>query len=266
MPVDWADQDQVQRFRTSAMQQPGANSLELESYITKKTSGIKEPSITPLTVDTGTALSLEHSPLTQNAPAPLETVKPPSVAPMIPAIEKPQETMAPSLAPTPLPVAPVQQEAPQIIQKGILPTVTKVTQMAGTRNSVEAYSGGVSRDTNFRAAIGTDVALPPGTWKIVSSYNGADNHGVKGRTRSANQGYGNAVMAVNQENGDKMIFQHLSAAEAKEGDVLKGGTRIGKTGNSGNSTGPNLGIEYQDKDGRIREVTRSQYAPYLFAQ
>lgn len=243
MPVDWTDQNQVQQFRTSAMQQPGADSAKLESYIAQKSSGLQDAqqSQIPMIPDSPTALPVEHAPL------------------------PPSDQMIPS-APTPVtPTAPmIQNTLPsQDIQKGILPGQARVTQTAGTRNPIESFSGGVSRDTNFSAQMGTPAAVPPGEWQVEAAYNNAP---AIGGHRGENLGYGNAVKVRNVDNGDVMIYQHLSSADVQKGQKITGGTIIGKTGSSGNSTGPNLGIEYQDKDGRIREVTRSQYAPYLFAQ
>ena len=153
------------------------------------------------------------------------------------------------------------QQTPQV-QRGILPTTAPITQHEGNYNpNVEIYSGGYARDTNFAVPVGTTTALPPGKWRVQSVYSGAP---VAGGPRGQNQGYGNMVKVVNEQTGDSMIYQHLAKTNAQTGQELGGGNIIGTSGASGNVTGANLGIEYADKTGRLRDITQSPYAQYLF--
>jgi len=159
----------------------------------------------------------------------------------------------------------MSQEAPQAqqTQNGILPQPYRVTQHAGNYNpNVEIYSGGYARDTNFAAPVNTPVALPPGKWGVVKTY---DRARPIGGPRGENSGYGNMVQVVNPE-GESMIFQHLSGVSAQPGKVLEGGALIGTTGSSGNSTGYNLGIEAKDKTGRIVDITKTPHAQHLFSR
>lgn len=55
------------------------------------------------------------------------------------------------------------------------------------------------------------------------------------------EGYGNLVVV---ENGQyKTYYAHLSDFSVKEGDLISAGTVVGKSGNTGNSTGPHLHYE-----------------------
>jgi murein DD-endopeptidase MepM/ murein hydrolase activator NlpD len=55
------------------------------------------------------------------------------------------------------------------------------------------------------------------------------------------EGYGNLVVV---ENGEyKTYYAHLSDFSVKEGDIISAGTKIGLSGNTGNSTGPHLHYE-----------------------
>lgn len=70
-----------------------------------------------------------------------------------------------------------------------------------------------------------------------------------------NGAYGNSIL-INHNNGYYTRYAHLSIVDVSVGQVVAGGQEIGKTGNTGNSTGPHLHFE-------IRTNTGSQpsYAP-----
>ncbi|TCM58958.1 murein DD-endopeptidase MepM/ murein hydrolase activator NlpD [Rhizobium sp. PP-F2F-G48] len=80
---------------------------------------------------------------------------------------------------------------------------------------------------DFRVAIGTSVrSTAPG--KVV----------VAGR----NGGYGNMV-EIDHGNGVNTRYGHLSTVLVNVGDVVKAGEAIGRSGNTGRSTGPHLHYE-----------------------
>jgi murein DD-endopeptidase MepM/ murein hydrolase activator NlpD len=174
------------------------------------------------------------------------------------------------------PVQPQMQQSPQVqhpqfaqqapnMQGTVLPVAAPITQHAGNYNpGVEVYSHGYARDTNFAVPAGTPAALPPGTWKVVNTYNQANPVGYL--HNGENQGYGNDVVAVNTQTGDRIIEQHLSRVQAHPGQILQGGTVIGSTGSSGNTTGANLGIELTDRNGRIIDITRTPYMAGVMPQ
>lgn len=139
----------------------------------------------------------------------------------------------------------------------ILPYKTQVTQSFGTYNPIEPTTGNLSGDTNFAASENTPVSLPKGQWYIQTARNNANPQGSSGDY--TNEGYGNDVIAQNTQTGEKLHFLHLAGTNVQSGDIVSGNTIVGMTGDSGNSTGPNLGVEYYDKNGKIGEVMQSPY-------
>lgn len=146
-------------------------------------------------------------------------------------------------------------------QQAILKTPTQVTQSFGTVNPIEPTAGHKAGDTNYAAQENTPVSVPQGQWYIQSAYNQADPKGAPGNY--TNQGYGNDVIAQNTQTGEKLHFLHLAGTQVKPGDIVSGNTVVGTTGNSGNSTGPNLGVEYYDPQGNIGDFEQSPYAQYI---
>jgi murein DD-endopeptidase MepM/ murein hydrolase activator NlpD len=145
------------------------------------------------------------------------------------------------------------------LQSSILPTKAPLTQAFGNRSSVEAYSKGVNLGADFGVKKGTPVGLPPGEWEVVTTFSGA-----KEGDRGANSGSGNIVRVRNTKTGEVLAFEHLSEVSVSPGSLIKGGTVIGKTGNTGNSTGPHLSIPYKNAQGQYQDVLQSPYARYLF--
>jgi murein DD-endopeptidase MepM/ murein hydrolase activator NlpD len=150
-------------------------------------------------------------------------------------------------------------------QGSILPSGVQVTQKFGNKNpGVEVFSGGINYGTDFGAKKGTPVAIPPGEWEVVDSWGGAKREGFIGN--GDNSGYGNSVLIRNTDTGELMRYSHLDrgSVRAQAGQRLKGGTIFAKTGNTGNSTGPHLDLEYIDSKGRYQDVLNSPYAGAMF--
>jgi len=147
---------------------------------------------------------------------------------------------------------------PEQEQQSILPNQTQVTQDFGTVNPIEPTEGHKAGDTNFAASPNTPVSLPTGSWYVVSAFNGAKPQGAPGDY--TNEGYGNDVIVENTQTGEKLHFLHLNSANVQPGQIVKGGTVAGMTGDSGNSTGPNLGVEYYNANGQLSDVLSSPYA------
>ena len=55
-------------------------------------------------------------------------------------------------------------------------------------------------------------------------------------------GYGKTVV-INHDGGRQTRYAHLSAENVRAGDVVSEGQILGKSGNSGRSTGPHLHFE-----------------------
>jgi murein DD-endopeptidase MepM/ murein hydrolase activator NlpD len=135
--------------------------------------------------------------------------------------------------------------------KGILGQSAPVTQVFGNYNpAVEKYSGGVNNGVDFGVGEGTPVGLPDGQWKVVE----VNNNG------SFNRGYGNSVFVQNTQTGEKIRLSHLSAtANLEPGQVVQGGNVIGKSGATGNVTGPHLDVEYYNQQGKLADILNSAY-------
>lgn len=138
-----------------------------------------------------------------------------------------------------------------------------VTQRFGNVNpSVEVFNKrGINTGTDFSTPIGTPVAVPPGRWRVVDAFGGAKGHGYIGN--NVNSGYGNSVLVVNEDTGEKMRFSHLSRVSVQPNSVVEGGSVIGLTGATGNVTGPHLDLEYYDANGQATDILRSIYAQFL---
>jgi murein DD-endopeptidase MepM/ murein hydrolase activator NlpD len=66
-------------------------------------------------------------------------------------------------------------------------------------------------------------------------------------------GYGNKVV-IDHSNGYKSLYAHLSKIEVKEGDVVTTDTVVGKSGNTGRSTGPHLHLELEEHGKKINPL------------
>lgn len=153
-------------------------------------------------------------------------------------------------------------EVPTGQQGSILPVSdAKMTQAFGNRSSVESFSGGVNLGTDWAVKEGTPLALPPGEWVVESVFQGA-----KPGNRNANFGSGNMVRVRNSKTGETLAFEHLKGVAVQSGQVLNGGTIIGTSGNTGNSTGPHVSIPYKNPQGQYQDVRTSPYGRFLFSR
>jgi murein DD-endopeptidase MepM/ murein hydrolase activator NlpD len=84
---------------------------------------------------------------------------------------------------------------------------------------------------------GVDYAVPTGT-DIVAV--------ADGKIESANWGSAYGTQLVQKVNGGWVIYAHLSKTLVKPGDVVKEGQSIGKSGSTGNSSGPHLHFEMRN--------------------
>ena len=96
-------------------------------------------------------------------------------------------------------------------------------------SSIWGSTGGKHLGTDFAVGVGTDVvAVKDG---IVSG-------------QTLNPDYGDAVV-VDHLDGYATIYAHLSAKNVSPGTKVSQGDKIGKSGKSGNTTGPGLHYEVQ---------------------
>jgi len=136
-------------------------------------------------------------------------------------------------------------------QPKILDKQYAITQQFGNKSDVEKFSGGIHYGTDFATPENTPIALPEGDWIID-------------KVLVNDPGYGNSILAVNRQTGETLRFSHLNRLNVNPGQNLQGSSIIGYTGNTGNSTGPHLDIEYRNKGGQASSVLESPYASYLY--
>lgn len=82
---------------------------------------------------------------------------------------------------------------------------------------------------------GVDLGMPVGT-PLYAVFDG------KVRVATTMHGYGK-VMIVRHNNGMETVYGHMSAFDKQPGDIVHAGDVIGKSGNTGRSTGPHLHFE-----------------------
>ncbi len=131
-----------------------------------------------------------------------------------------------------------------------------ITQPYGNKSGVEVFSHGVNTGVDIGLPKNTPVALPTGKWKVVSAFNGAKS-GYIGDNE--NSGYGNSVLVKNVDTGETLRFSHLSQLNIPS-DNLSGGQVIGLSGQTGNTTGPHLDVEYKNANGQLGDFLQTPYA------
>ncbi|MFD7642271.1 M23 family metallopeptidase [Kitasatospora sp. NPDC059795] len=98
-----------------------------------------------------------------------------------------------------------------------------------------SYAAGFHTGTDFAVAVGTPLVAVGDSTVVSSGWAGA---------------YGNQIV-LKLSDGRFAQYAHLSQLEVKAGQHVGAGDRIGKSGNTGNSTGPHLHFEIR---------TANQYA------
>jgi murein DD-endopeptidase MepM/ murein hydrolase activator NlpD len=84
---------------------------------------------------------------------------------------------------------------------------------------------------------GVDFAIPVGTEVLAVA---------DGKIEVNNWGKAYGTQAVQKVAGGWVIYAHLSHLDVKPGDEVKKGQKIGKSGNTGNSSGPHLHFEMRN--------------------
>jgi murein DD-endopeptidase MepM/ murein hydrolase activator NlpD len=121
-------------------------------------------------------------------------------------------------------------------------TAAGVTAAYGEKGGMWSGTNGTHKGTDYAVPIGTPVT----SWKdgVVSN-------------EALDPGYGTAVM-VEHADGMQSIYAHLSSKSVNAGDSVKAGQRIGKSGATGNVTGPHLHFEL--RKGKNNPIDSSGYA------
>lgn len=143
-------------------------------------------------------------------------------------------------------------------------SLPKITQAFGVKNpKVERFSkGGINRGVDLAAKTGTPLYVPDGQWKVTETYSRAKGKGYIGNR--TNTGYGNSVVIKNTKTGEIMRLSHLSTVNVKSGQLLAGGSLIGKSGATGNVTGSHLDLEYKTPKGKLADASKTKYVSSIF--
>lgn len=133
-------------------------------------------------------------------------------------------------------------------------SASNITQAYGNYNpAIEPTASG----RNVGLDIGTGdlpankqvpIALPEDV-EVVQTYR---DDGTRFGEKSGHLGYGNSVLVRIPRTGEMLRFSHLSTdtANLKSGQVIPAGSQLGVTGNTGNTYGSHLDLEYYNKEGK----------------
>jgi murein DD-endopeptidase MepM/ murein hydrolase activator NlpD len=116
-----------------------------------------------------------------------------------------------------------------------------VTAAYGAQGDMWSGTNGTHKGTDYAVPIGTPVTA----W----------SDGVVSK-EVLDSGYGTAVM-IEHPNGMQSIYGHLSAKDVQPGQTIKAGQRLGKSGDTGNASGPHLHFEL--RKGKNNPVDPSGY-------
>jgi len=133
----------------------------------------------------------------------------------------------------------IQAEAPAIQAETGLPVNGVISSKYGMRKHPIYGDRRFHRGVDIAAPLGSDIH-PIGTGTVIFS---GEKHG-----------YGNMVI-IDHGNGMTSQYAHNQINMVKAGDVVDGGTVIGKVGNEGISTGPHLHLEVKQNGRTVNPLT-----------
>ncbi|MGW6573069.1 transglycosylase family protein [Streptomyces sp. NPDC054945] len=196
-----------------------------------------------LRITTGPALP---PPPRQDPEKPPRTADP--VTPVEPAAEKPDEKPAPKPVQKPV-EKPAEKPAPEPASAQQKPAAggfsAPVDAALGTayRVSGSSWSSGYHTGVDFPVATGTTVkSVGPGA-VVSAGWAGA---------------YGYQVV-IRHTDGRYSQYAHLSALGVKAGQQVSAGQRIGRSGSTGNTTGPHLHFEMRTGPGYGSDIDPLKY-------
>ena len=103
---------------------------------------------------------------------------------------------------------------------------------------------------------GIDIGIPTGT----SVYATEDNGVVTGKGNGDARGNYVEITYPRQNGKDlTIIYMHLNSIDVKEGDSVKAGQIIGKSGSTGRSTGPHLHFEVREGGSKGTAIDPKEY-------
>ncbi|MGW6708497.1 transglycosylase family protein [Streptomyces sp. NPDC054956] len=114
--------------------------------------------------------------------------------------------------------------------KGVLPV--SGASISARYHQSGGWAAGHHTGIDFAVSTGTPVKAAAAGTVVSSGWQGA---------------YGNAVV-IKHDDGRYTLSAHLSSATASAGERVSAGERIGRSGNTGNSTGPHLHFEVRSSN------------------
>ncbi|MFA5652000.1 MAG: peptidoglycan DD-metalloendopeptidase family protein [Candidatus Paceibacterota bacterium] len=138
----------------------------------------------------------------------------------------------------------------------VIPDGEGTTKISGTTKTVfkaNPYKGGSGADLGdyyIRPVLGgvrtqnihgynaVDIGIPTGS----TLHAAAAGQVILAKASGYNGGYGKYII-ISHYNGTQTVYGHLSAVNVNAGDLVYQGQIIGRTGNTGHSTGPHLHFE-----------------------
>ncbi|MDF4250820.1 peptidoglycan DD-metalloendopeptidase family protein [Streptomyces sp. WMMB303] len=140
------------------------------------------------------------------------------------------------------PAAPA--DPPSTAESGWVSPVTEFPVRISQAYGVEGgWAAGYHTGVDLAVRVGTPVrSVGPGT--VVAAGWAGD--------------YGKAV-TVRMEDGKYLLFAHLSEVFVREGATVRAGTWLGRSGNTGHSTGPHLHFEVREQRGYGSDIDPVRY-------
>lgn len=205
-------------------------------------------------------LRITAAPPAQNPEKPPRTAEP--VKPVEPAAEKPAEKPAEPAA------KPAEKPAPKQAEKPAAPPAKPAEKPAQQPASAQQKpdAGGFSAPVD--AALGTAYRVAGSSWS--SGYHTGVDFPVATGTSVKSVGPGHVVSAgwagaygyqvvIKHTDGRFSQYAHLSALGVKAGQQVSGGQRIGRSGSTGNSSGPHLHFEMRTGPGYGTDIDPLKY-------
>lgn len=135
------------------------------------------------------------------------------------------------------------------ISKGLFGREQAVTQPYGNINPIEPTPGNVNLGTDLRTRDlpSKEIYFPVGA-EVVQVL---EDDGTRFGDKSGHQGYGNSVL-LRLSSGEMLRLSHLAnLGDVQAGQSIPAGTYVGTTGQTGNTYGEHLDVEYYNPQGQI---------------
>lgn len=137
--------------------------------------------------------------------------------------------------------------------EGIFGQILDVTQPYGVYNPIEPSPGNINTGTDLRTKNLQSKAfsLPVETQVLEV----LQDDGTRFGDKSGHKGYGNSVL-LQLPTGEVVRLSHLSdIGDFQVGASIPAGTYVGTTGQTGNTYGEHLDVEYYNQDGQLSDLS-----------